>query len=93
MAAVCDSSLITDVQSLSSTAEQPIKGFDYRDELSTRIYDIRCRIVHAKERVGTQASAPAILPFSGEARDLAADIHVVRFIAERVMNHWSTPLP
>ncbi|MYT13346.1 MULTISPECIES: hypothetical protein [unclassified Streptomyces] len=73
---------------------QKIKGVahidvaDKRNDLMTsvanRIYDIRCRIVHAKED-GGGGSADLLLPFSEEAYSLHPDIELVRFIAQKAL--------
>ncbi|MCZ7423755.1 hypothetical protein O7605_30030 [Verrucosispora sp. WMMA2121] len=95
LAVASDSRVIADVRTLERDPNgQPKPGFDYRDDVAMRIYGIRCRIVHAKEpgRGGKRTGRP-LLPFSREARSLQSDIQLVRFVAERVMDHWATPLP
>jgi hypothetical protein len=87
-----DSKLISDVSVLAQdSAGNPVMGFDYRTSVAERIYDIRCRIVHTKDP-GAATVPPPILPGSTEARDLRADIQLVRFVAERVLKHWATSL-
>ena len=63
------------------TGKQPIKGVaridlkgsaDIRDQVSDRIYDIRCRIVHSKSDATDYPDL--ILPFSDEAKALGFDI-------------------
>lgn len=61
-----------------------------RAATADRLYDLRCRIVHAKE---SESYPEAILPFSAEADLLAQhDIHLARFIARRVLVASSRPL-
>ncbi|MEU0959381.1 hypothetical protein ABZ328_07765 [Micromonospora aurantiaca] len=95
LAVASNSSAIVDVTTLEKDINgQPKPGFDYQYAVAMRIYGIRCRIVHAKEpgMSGKRTSQP-LLPFSREARNLQADIQLVRFVAERVMDYWATPLP
>jgi hypothetical protein len=85
--------VIQDIQTLSAdTSGQPISGHDYRLEISTRIYELRNRIVHMKEGGGRRGQL-LLAPYSREARDLAADIRLARFLAEHTMEHWATPFP
>lgn len=82
--------IIQDVQPITADASrQPVKGDDYRLEISTRIYEIRNKIVHMKEG----GSLHPLTPYSREARDLAADIRLVRFLAEHTMRYWARPFP
>lgn len=84
-----DQAIIRDVRTLPTDSNgNPVPGWNYRYDLSERIYDIRCRIVHAKESHGVNNSDP-LLPYGQEARDLDADIAVVRFLAERVLRRWA----
>lgn len=48
--------------------------------LGDRIYDIRNRIVHAKERF-TDADKKPLFPFSEESKSLQPDIEVLRYVA------------
>jgi hypothetical protein len=64
---------------------------DLRTEVSDRLYEIRCRIVH------TKSDAPAdgpelLLPFSQEAEQLFFDIELIRYLAQRVLITASLPL-
>ncbi|MCK1807230.1 MULTISPECIES: hypothetical protein [unclassified Micromonospora] len=59
-------------------------GSPLGDQVAERIYDIRCRIVHAKDG-GGPTQAALLLPFSAEARSLGHDIEVMRFIAQKVL--------
>lgn len=60
------------------------KTVDIRSQLANRVYDIRCRIVHAKSDGGVTES-PVLLPFSKDAEKLNADIQVIRFLAQKVL--------
>ena len=61
-----------------------------REQVAARLYDVRCRIVHAKE---TEDYPEAILPFTREADQLAHhDIELARFVARRVLIASSRPL-
>ena len=92
-ATLSDPQVIQDVQALSAgPSGQPTAGNDYRQEISTRVYDLRNRIVHMKEGGGRKGRL-LLAPYSREARDLAADLRLARFLAEHAMEHWSTPLP
>jgi hypothetical protein len=87
-----DQQVIRDVRTLAADPSgNPTPGRNYRQDLSERVYDIRCRIVHAKESGGGKTTDP-LLPYGQEARDLGADIAVVRFLAERVLRHWAESL-
>ncbi len=41
---------------------------------------------------GGPKGLPLLAPYSREARDLAADLRTVRFLAEHAMERWSTAL-
>jgi hypothetical protein len=67
------------------------KSVDLRDQASDRIYNIRCRIVHAKS--GSRDQLPElILPFSAEAGALVLDIELIQYLAQRVLISRATPL-
>jgi hypothetical protein len=57
---------------------------DLLTAVSNRVYEIRCRIVHAKED-GGKSSADPLLPFSKEAEALGPDIELVKFLAQKVL--------
>ncbi|GAB3474612.1 hypothetical protein [Amycolatopsis cihanbeyliensis] len=87
-----DQQVIRGVRTLATDPSgNPTPGRNYRQDLSERIYDIRCRIVHVKESDGGKNSDP-LLPYGQEARDLGADIAVIRFLAERVLRRWAESL-
>ncbi|MET8813552.1 hypothetical protein ABZW47_16255 [Streptomyces sp. NPDC004549] len=85
--------VIQDVQVLQpDSSGGPRVGHDYRMDVSTRVYGIRNRIVHMKEGGGRKRER-LLAPYSREARDLSADLRLVRFLAEYAMEHWSEVLP
>jgi hypothetical protein len=53
------------------------------DQVAERIYELRCRIVHAKD--SEETSREQLRPFDREARDLRHDLNLVRFVAQRVL--------
>jgi hypothetical protein len=57
---------------------------DLRTSIAERLYDIRCRIVHAKSD-GGQMKSEALLPFSREAEQLAVDTQVIQFISTQTL--------
>jgi hypothetical protein len=92
-AALTNKQVIQDVQVLTPNASgQPIAGHDYRAEISRRVYEVRNRIVHMKEG-GGQNNKRLLAPYSREARDLTADLRLVRFLAEHTMEYWAASLP
>lgn len=75
-----DPRLIKDVTQVHLTD----KGIDLTSRISERIYDLRCRIVHAKEDGGEQQKE-LLMPYSKEADSLEADIDLVRFLAQKAL--------
>jgi hypothetical protein len=59
--------------------------------LSQRIYDIRNRIVHAKQ-TSTDVSDEPLFPFSEESKALQPDIEVLRYIAAKVLSESATSI-
>jgi hypothetical protein len=57
---------------------------DPRDAAATRIYDLRCKIVHTKDGAG-ENDLELLLPNSAEAQLLSADIGLLELIATRVI--------
>ncbi|MFJ7965789.1 hypothetical protein [Streptomyces sp. NPDC096324] len=53
-------------------------------QIANRVYDIRCRIVHAKEDGGGK-DANLLLPFSKEAEALGPDIQLIKFLAQKCL--------
>jgi hypothetical protein len=64
---------------------------DLRDQVSARIYNLRCRIVHAKSGSQDPSSEP-ILPFSPDAEALALDIKLIQYLARNVLISSATGL-
>lgn len=64
---------------------------DLRGDVAERIYDIRCKIVHTKSD-SRDGAIELLLPFTREAEQLAYDIDLVQFIAQRVLIAGSSPL-
>lgn len=61
---------------------------DFRPTLANRIYDIRNRIVHAKESFDEEP----IFPFSEESKALGPEIEVLRYIAAAVLIKSATSI-
>jgi hypothetical protein len=64
---------------------------DLRDQVTNRIYDIRCRIVHTKSDTN-DSYAELMLPFSEEAESLTFDIDLIQYLAQRILIHRAEPL-
>lgn len=64
---------------------------ELRAEVSRRIYDIRCRIVHTKSDP-RDTEVELLLPFSKEADQLQLDIELIQFIAQQVLIEGSRPM-
>jgi len=62
---------------------------DLRPNVAERIYDIRCRIVHAKQ--GFEDQGP-LLPTDPEAQYLRHDIDLVRYLAQMALRMSRRPL-
>ncbi|MFB7738503.1 hypothetical protein ACFC08_29800 [Streptomyces sp. NPDC056112] len=85
--------VIQDVEILQpDSSGGPQARHDYRMAVSTRVYGIRNRIVHMKEGGGRKGER-LLAPYSREARDLSADLRLIRFLAESAMERWSEALP
>lgn len=63
---------------------------DLRNDVANRVYDIRCKIVHAKTD-SKDGSVELLLPFSKESEQLSFDIELVQYLAQRVLISGSTP--
>ncbi|MER5211689.1 hypothetical protein ABT063_14155 [Streptomyces sp. NPDC002838] len=88
-----DPTIIQHVETLEDDGSgAPLPGSDYRNAISSRVYGIRNRIVHMKEGGGPKGT-PLLGLHSQEARDLAADLRLVRYLAEKAMEYWATALP
>ncbi len=58
-------------------------------QVSDRIYDLRCRIVHSKESFSNGAGP--LRPFEPEGIRLRHDLHLIRFVAQHVLIASSVP--
>jgi hypothetical protein len=63
---------------------------DLRGDVSERIYDIRCKIVHTKND-GRGGEIELLLPFSKEAEQLSYDIELIQYLAQQVLIAAGTP--
>lgn len=61
-----------------------VKDAALLESLSNRIYDLRNRIVHAKQN-STDGGKEPLFPFSRESRALQPDIEVLRYVAASVL--------
>jgi hypothetical protein len=59
-------------------------------QLADRIYDLRCRIVHAKGNAFDEAGSP-LLPFNADVDLLRHDLRMVRFAAQQVLLTAAVP--
>lgn len=62
---------------------------DLLAEVSERIYEIRCRIVHTK---ATEGSFEVLLPYSSEVKEMNYDIELIEFLSRKVLITSSRPL-
>lgn len=60
------------------------KTLDLRDDVASRIYDIRCKIVHTKNDM-RDTELEILLPFSDDAELLMHDIDLVHFVSKSVL--------
>jgi hypothetical protein len=67
------------------------KSLDVRNDVSDRMYDIRCKIVHTKND-SREGEAEMILPFSSEADLITHDIDLMQYIAKSVLISTSGPI-
>lgn len=58
-------------------------------EVSERIYEIRCRIVHSK---ASEGDFEVLLPYSTEVKKMNYDIELIEFIARKVLITSSRPI-
>ncbi len=61
---------------------------DIRTETAQRIYEIRCKVVHAKD----DESFESLLPTSPEVREIGHDLALVEFLARKAIIAASRPL-
>jgi hypothetical protein len=57
---------------------------DIRADVSRRIYEIRCKIVHTKSD-SRDVEVKMLLPFSSEADQLRFDIELIQYVAQKVL--------
>ena len=62
---------------------------DLRPHVASRIYQIRCRVVHTKSE---DRESELLLPFSPDIRKLTHDLELVEFLARNVLVANSRPL-
>jgi hypothetical protein len=62
---------------------------DFIAEVSERIYEIRCRIVHSK---ASEGNFDVLLPYSNEVTKLHYDLELIEFISRKVLINSSRPL-
>jgi hypothetical protein len=62
---------------------------DFISEVSERIYNIRCRIVHSK---ASESDFDVLLPYSSEVKFLNYDIELIEFISKKVLITSSRPI-
>lgn len=65
-------------------------SIDLRNDVADRIYDIRCKIVHTKSDA-RDGNVELLLPFTPEAEQLAIDIELVQYLAQRILVASSAP--
>ncbi|WP_354213641.1 hypothetical protein [Arthrobacter sp. UYCu511] len=73
-----------------STINVENRASDLIDQVADRIYDIRCRVVHAKDGGGHDAKL--LMPYSPEANELSHDVDLVRFCAQRALIASAGPI-
>lgn len=61
------------------------KNHSLTSQVATRIYDLRCRIVHSKDASETSLDSRVLLPFSTDADRLDADIALVKFVTQKAI--------
>ena len=64
------------------------RSVDPRPATALRLYEIRCRLVHAKQ----YAHTPVFLAFSPESADLRHDVLIIAELARRALERASIPL-
>lgn len=67
------------------------EGGDLRVDVSRRIYEIRCKIVHTKSDA-RDLEVKMLLPFSVEADQLQFDIELIQYVAQKVLIAGGTHL-
>jgi hypothetical protein len=64
------------------------KDHDFRVDVASRIYDLRCRIVHTKD----DADIQLLLPFSQDLIHIKYDIELIEFVARKVLIASGKPI-
>jgi hypothetical protein len=85
--ALADTSRITSVRAIRPQDH----GTPLVTQVASRIYDLRCRIVHAKESTDDQTTP--LRPYDHEATDLQHDLKLIRFVAQRMLITSAEPTP
>ena len=67
------------------------EGYDYRTDIASLLYDIRCRIVHTKND-GENGKSELLLPFSSAEDGLWAYIEVMQLVARHALIRSSSVL-
>jgi|GEM_PF-625660 len=62
--------------------------YDVRIDIASRIYELRCRIVHTKE----EAESEILLPYSQDLALIKYDIDLIEFVARKVLIAGCKPL-
>lgn len=62
---------------------------DFVTEVSERIYEIRCRIVHSK---ASEGNFDVLLPYSAEVKNMNYDLELIEFVSRKVLITSSRPL-
>ena len=65
---------------------------DLLSDVSDRLYNIRCEIVHSKDDGDAASAQQRLLPFTAEAEQIVHDIELMQFVAERLLIASSTEL-
>lgn len=66
------------------------RSADLIDQVADRIYDIRCRVVHAKDGGGDDSKL--LMPYSPEVNELSHDVDLVKYCAQRALIASAGPL-
>jgi hypothetical protein len=76
---------------LSNQLVRSSSDVDMLDQLSERIYDIRCRIVHSKS-MNSRDGGPGLLPGTHHDDLVLGEVELIRFLAEQALLSASGPL-
>lgn len=87
-------SLISALSDKKTIKDVPTVNLDHRDSLldtiTSRVYAIRCRIVHTKS--DGQNLSQILLPGSKEANALGPDVQLLQYLAQRAITAGATKL-